>query len=402
MHILLIHQAFAAIDEPGGTRHHEMARRLVDLGHRVTVVTGTVSYMTGGSGGRTPGRSIDDVGVEILRCRAYGGWHASFAARVLTFVTFMISSTWKSIFVPKVDVVWTTSPPIFQAASGWAVARLKRAGLLLEIRDLWPEFAVAVGVLRQPILIRLSLWLESFLYRHADQIVVNSPGYVEHVTARGGRDIQVIPNGVDPTMFLPEDHGERFRQEHGLVGKFVVLYAGAHGMSNDLSVLLEAAAGLVDRPEIAFVFLGDGKDKRALQAEATARGLPNVTFLRPLVKTQMGQALAAADLGVAILKPIAAYKTTYPNKVFDYMAAGRPVLLAIDGVIRTLIEGGGAGVYTEPGNAQAMVQAIRDLASDQRRAREMGANGRRLVEARFTRAQATEQMAIALQQAFRP
>ena len=399
MHILLIHQAFAAIDEPGGTRHHEMARQLVGLGYRVTVVTGTISYMTGGSGGRRPGHSVDDVGVEVIRCRAYGGWHASFPARVFSFLTFMISSTWKAAFVPDVDVVWTTSPPIFQAASGWVVARLRRIGLMLEIRDLWPEFAVAVGVLRQPILIRLSLWLESFLYRHADQIAVNSPGFVEHVTAGGGRDIQVIPNGVDPTMFHPEDTGDAFRQEHGLVGKFVVLYAGAHGMSNDLGVLLQTAGYLADRPEIAFVLLGDGKEKPALQADAAARGLENVTFLPPLAKNRMSQVLSAADLGVAILKPIPAYKTTYPNKVFDYMAAGRPVLLAIDGVIRDLVEGADAGVYTEPGDAPAMAEAIRGLASDPKRARELGANGRRLVEARFTRRQTAEQMAAALRKA---
>lgn len=399
MHILLIHQAFAAIDEPGGTRHHEMARQLVAMGHRVTVVTGTISYMTGTSGQRRPGRSTDEVGVEIIRCRAYGGWHASFPARVLSFVTFMASSTWTAFFVPEVDVVWITSPPIFQAASGWVVARLRRAGLLLEIRDLWPEFAVAVGVLRQPILIRLSLWLEGFLYRHAGQIVVNSPGFVEHVAARGGREIQVIPNGVDPAMFHPEDRGEAFRKEHGLVGKFVVLYAGAHGMSNDLGVLLEVAERLVDRPEIAFVLLGDGKEKPILQMNAAARGLKNVTFLPPMAKTEMSQALAASDVGVAMLKPIAAYKTTYPNKVFDYMAAGRPVLLAIDGVIRALVEKAHAGLYVEPGDAQALAQAIGELAADVQRAHELGDNGRRLVEGRFTRRQTAEQLAGALRKA---
>jgi len=276
------------------------------------------------------------------------------------------------------------------------VARLRRTSFLLEIRDLWPEFAVATGVLKQPVLIAMSTWLEGFLYRHADRLVVNSPGFVEPVMNRSGRAPEVIPNGVDPSMFSPEADGRAFREASQIGDGFVVLYAGAHGLSNDLGVLLDAAERLREHSDIQFVLLGDGKEKPSLMADAQGRGLGNVRFLASVPKNQMSQALAAASACVAILKPIQAYKTTYPNKVFDYMAAGRPVLLAIDGVIRDLVEGAGAGVFVPPGDPEAMADAIRELQADPKLASDMGRRGREAVEREFRRADLAAAMESAL------
>ena len=163
-------------------------------------------------------------------------------------------------------------------------------------------------------------------------------------------------------MFDPYANGIAFRQEHGLEGHFVVLYAGAHGMSNDLNVVLQAAQRLLDQPKICLVLLGDGKEKPALMEQAAEMGLTNLHFLPPVPKAGMAEALAAADACLAILKPIPLYATVYPNKVFDYMAAGKPVILAIDGVIRQVVEQAGSGVYTQPGDPAALAQAILRLA----------------------------------------
>jgi glycosyltransferase involved in cell wall biosynthesis len=295
--------------------------------------------------------------------------------------------------VKDVDLVWGTSPPIFQGATALALARLKRVPFLFEVRDLWPAFAVAVGVLKQPLLIRLTEWLERALYRQADCLMVNSPGFVQHVRGQGAKQVELIPNGADPEMYDPAADGRDFRRAHGLEGKFIALYAGAHGMSNDLGVLLEAAGKLRDRPDIAFVFLGDGKEKPALVAQAEAMGLENTCFLPPVPKMEMRAALAASDACIAVLKPIPLYATVYPNKVFDYMAAGRPVVLAIDGVIREVVEGAEAGIAVPPGDAGAMAAAVRRLADDRPLGREMGWNGRRCVEAGFDRAKLAERLA---------
>ncbi len=406
MRILLIHQAFAALGEPGGTRHHEFCRWLAGQGHTVTVVTGRVSYLTGQavSAHTVPKQETDDAGVRILRCWSYRSYHRSFVHRVLSFLSFMFTSLVVSLKQGPLDVVWGTSPPLMQGATAWAVARLRRAAFVFEVRDLWPEFAIAIGVLRNRLLIRLSLWLEGFLYRRADALVVNSPGFMDHVQRRGASRVHLVPNGVDVEMFHPAEQGQAFRQALRLEGRFVVLYAGAHGISNDLGIVLDAAALLRSHPEIAIVLLGDGKEKPELMARAAAEGLGNVHFVAPLPKREMAEALAAADACLAILKPLAAYRTTYPNKVFDYMAAGRPTILAIDGVIRQVVEEAGAGVFVPPGDGGALAEAILRLAKEGEACRRMGLAARRAVEKAFDRRQLAAQLLQAMEdaQAIRP
>jgi glycosyltransferase involved in cell wall biosynthesis len=185
----------------------------------------------------------------------------SFFQRLLAFVSFMVSSFVVGFSVKQVDLVWGTSPPIFQLITAWLLARLKRAAFLLEVRDLWPSFAIAMGILRNRILIKASEWLETFLYQRADHIIINSPGYTEHIQARTGKQITLIPNGVDVDQFNPDVHSTGWRKEQRLEDKFIVMYAGAHGLSNDLGVVLEAATNLRNRLDIQIVLVGDGNEK---------------------------------------------------------------------------------------------------------------------------------------------
>lgn len=389
MHILLIHQAFASFDEPGGTRHIEIARFLAEKGHRVTIITSPVSYLTGKS--RIPvslWKTNEQVipGVEILRVYTYPALHRSFFHRVLSFFSFMFSSFLVGLSVKNVDVVWGTSPPIFQGWTAWLLARLKRVPFLFEIRDLWPAFAIAVGVLHQRVLISLSLWLEKFLYHHSDVIVVNSPGFVEHIRQKGGKNIRLVENGVDPSMFQANNDGDEFRRQNNFQNDCVILYAGAHGLSNDLGVVLTAAEKLQNESGLRFVFVGDGKEKPTLIQLAKERNLSNVQFLPPVPKTDMAEVIAGADACIAILKPIELYKTTYPNKVFDYMAAGKPVLLAIDGVIREVVEAAQAGIFSEPGNPDSLAVNILWIKHNPAKAQKMGSRGRAYVSEHFSRA----------------
>jgi glycosyltransferase involved in cell wall biosynthesis len=401
MHILLIHQAFAAINEAGGTRHHEMARHLVQRGHRVTIIASPVSYLSGKQRQDRRAwldRQEPEPGITILRAFTYSALHKSFVHRVFSFLSFMISSFLAGLAVKQVDLVWGTSPPIFQGITAWLLARLKGVPFLFEVRDLWPAFAIAIGVLRNPALVRASLWLERFLYRQADRVMVNSPGFIEHVLRRGARWVELVPNGAEPGMFQPDGSGEQFRQDNQLGTAFTVLYAGAHGMSNDLGIVLQTAEQMRSREDIKFILLGDGKEKASLQAQAAAQNLSNLHFLPPVPKERMREALAASDACLAILKPVELYKTTYPNKVFDYMAAGRPVVLAIDGVIRQVVEAAGAGLFADPGSPEALARAVSELASDPQKAREMGLSGRRFIERHFDRRQLAEKLALIVEE----
>ena len=391
MKILLIHQAFAALDEAGGTRHHELARYLVQKGHKVTVIASPVSYLTGTDSGKQQ-QVID--GVVIRRAYTYNALHRSFVHRVFSFFSFMVSSFLAGLSEKEVDVIWGTSPPIFQGFSAWLLSRLKSIPFLFEVRDLWPDFAIAVGVLKNPILIKMSFWLEKFLYRNADRVLVNSPGYVNHVGERGARLVELIPNGADPAMFYPEQHGETFRSVNGLQNDFIILYAGAHGMSNDLHILLESAKILEDNPKIRFVFLGDGKEKANLQKSASDSSLKNVLFLPSVPKNEMAEALSASDACIAILKPLTEYKTTFPNKVFDYMAAGRPVILAIEGVIRDVVEEADCGVYPKPGDSQDLANAIQFLEADREHAAILGRKGREFLVSHYSREMLAEKLEL--------
>ncbi len=390
LHVLLIHQLFVAGDQAGGTRHAELARHLAAGGHRFTVVTDRGNYMSGRSASSGHASSSDPYpGVTVHRVPTVGGGRG-FAGRVTGFLSFTAASFLRGLAVRDVDAVYATTPPLPQAATGLALARLKGVPLVLEVRDLWPDFAVELGVLKDPALIAASRRLEHTLYRAADVVVVNSPGFVEHVRAGGAEHVVVVPNGVDADAFDPGSSGRDFRREHGLDGKFVVLYAGAHGVPNDLSTVLDAAEALGGTPEVVFALVGDGRDKERLVADAERRGLTNVRFVGPQPKSRMPEVLAAADLGLATLKPLPLFGTVFPNKVFDYMAAGRPTLLLIDGVIREIVEDGDAGAFVPPGDGAALADAVLGYLADPDLRARQGRSARAVVETSFRRSEHAE------------
>jgi glycosyltransferase involved in cell wall biosynthesis len=389
LHILIIHQAFASPREPGGTRHYELARYLIDHGHQVTIVASDLSYMSGErmTSGEGLATEKDLEGVKVMRAYTYPTLHRSFVWRVLSFFSFMLFSFLASMRVKNIDLVMGTSPPIFQAVSAWLVALLRMKPFLLEIRDLWPEFAIDMGVLKSKLLIHPSRRLEHFLYTVADHILVNSPAYRTYVIGKGvsSRKTSLIPNGVDTGQFNPEENGERVRQDLGLNGKFVVTYAGALGLANDIPTLLKAAERLGHEKGIHFLLVGDGKERKNLVSWGKAHDLKNVTFTGPRPKSEMPLILSSSDACVAILQNIPMFRMTYPNKVFDYMAAARPTILAIDGVIRKVLEESQGGIFVQPGDDVALARAVASLASDRSKAQAMGLAARKYVVRHFNR-----------------
>ena len=327
--------------------------------------------------------------MRVLRAYIYPSLHRSFFWRVVSFISFMLASVKTAFRAGKVDVVMGTSPPIFQAVSAWAVACVRRRPFLLEIRDLWPEFAVDMGVLKNPALIGLSRWLERFLYARATHILVNSPAYRDYLIDKGipAAKISFIPNGVDPDMFDPDIKGERIRQEFNLTGKFVVTYAGALGIANDIQTILRAAHRLRENSAIHFLIVGAGKEGGNLERLARELGLTNVTFAGSRPKSEMAEILAASDACVATLKNIQMFSMTYPNKIFDYMAAARPTILAIDGVIRDVVESAKGGIFVPPGDDAKLAEAARYLCEDRERAERMGRAARAFVVEHFNRHQ---------------
>jgi len=380
MKILLINQVFVSPEEPGHTRHFEMGQYLKERGHELVIVASDLNYQTGQRTVARRGLYAEQIfdGVRVLRSYIYPAIHRSYVWRIIAFFSFMFSSILTALHVRDVDLVLGTTPPIFQAVSAWAVAALRRKPFLLEVRDLWPEFGISMGVLKNPIIIALSRWLEMFLYTRATHILVNSPAYREYMLAKGvaGNKVTYIPYGTDIEMFNPSMDGSSIRREFNLEDKFVVLYAGALGQANDIDTLLRAAERLKREERIRFVLFGDGKERARLESEAKNKGLANVIFAGTRPKKDMPLIVASADLCLAILQDIPAFRTTYPNKVFDYMAAGRASLIVIDGIARDLIEASRGGDYVSPADDAVLAQKILELSQDPVQVNAMGANAR--------------------------
>jgi glycosyltransferase involved in cell wall biosynthesis len=380
MKILLLNQAFVSPDEPGHTRHFEMAQYLRDHGHELVIVASDLNYQTGQRTVERHGVFTEQMidGVRVLRSYIYPTLHRSYFWRIVSFFSFMFSSVWTALSVKDADLIMGTTPQIFQAVSAWFVAFIRNKPFLLEVRDLWPEFGISMGVITNPIVIALTRWLEKFLYARATHILVNSPAYKEYMVAKGvpANKITYIPYGTDVDMFNPSVDGLSVRRKLGLEDKFVVLYAGALGQANDIYTVLCAAKHLNDEDQIRFVFWGDGKERPNLQSEAERLDLQNVIFAGVCPKKEMPFVIASSDVCLAILQNVPMFRTTYPNKVFDYMAAARATVLVIDGVIREVIESSDGGVFVEPANHELLAKTILELSKDPQRVKQMGVNAR--------------------------
>ncbi|MFH1897596.1 MAG: glycosyltransferase family 4 protein [Candidatus Desantisbacteria bacterium] len=397
MRILFIHQYFLSPNEAGGTRHFEMARYLVKHGHKVSIITSKVSYLTGTVKEKYKRRFLikeEIEGVEIIRAWTYSKVHKSFKHRILGFFSFVALSIWTSLFIGKYDVVIATSPPLFQGISGWIVSKLKRCPFIFEIRDLWPAFAIDMGELTNPTTIKLAMWLENFLYTKADYFISLTPAYSEYLIENRveKEKIFLIPNGVETDTFFPMSRDNWVRQEYKLNDKFVLAYGGAHGIANDLDTILDCAKYLKEHPDIVFLLIGDGKEKKNLIKRKDVEEIDNLIFIHAQPKEKMPYFYAASDVCIATLQGIGMFKKVYPNKLFDYMASARPTILAIDGEARKILEKANGGVYIEPKNPEDMANAVLRLYGNRELCEILGRNARDFVVREFTRQKQAEKL----------
>ena len=396
MRIGVIHQFYLRPGQGGSSRFNEMARLWAEAGHEVWVVAGQVDYTSGARPARWRGRwcvEERDGGVRVLRAWTPDTYHRTFAGRALALGGFGLSATWAALRrLPPCDVLLASSPPLTAALPGLVARWARRAPLIFEVRDLWPASAVDTGVLGARSPITLALYgLEALAHRGADVSVALTPAIRADIAQRGlarPERLVEVPNGADARMIdAPFDpHARRARRAKlGWSGRFVVLYAGAHGLANDLGQLVEAAEPLRAREDIRLVAVGDGPHKAALVARTRRLGRTNLEWLDPVGRAEIPGLMDAADAGAAILQKNPTFRTVYPNKVFDTMARARPVVCGVDGAARELVVGAGAGVFARPEDPTHLAEQIAWLADHPARARQMGRRGRALVCERFDR-----------------
>jgi glycosyltransferase involved in cell wall biosynthesis len=381
--ILFVHQAFNTTQNGGGTRHFEIFRNWGRVGWSVNVVTSGREYLSG----RPTRWGEESYGLRITQVPCLVNHHRSILFRKMSYLWFSVAALFACLRLKKVDIVLGTSPPISQALTALVAAKILRKPFLFEVRDLWPDFPIALNLIRNRFMIELFRRIERFLYRESSHIVINSPGFLSPLKSKGvdTRKISLVPNGVDVTMFDRPRHTERLRRVLGLDRKFTILYAGAIGIANDLDTLIEAAHQLREEKDIVFLLIGDGIMLNSIKSKCDRLNLVNVKFLSTRPKCHMREFVGLADLCYAGLIKCPVLHTTYPNKVFDYMAAGKPVLLALDGPMRSVIEEADAGVCVPPGDRSLVAKGILALRNDRMKCHIMGQNGRSFVSKRFSR-----------------
>jgi len=391
MKILLLTAYFPP--DTGSAAHlfYELGRAFVERGHGVTVLTGMPGYHALGPLEKYKGKKRikeDMEGMEVVRVAMPQLPRHLMVGRAL----WQFGGAWAlflaGLGLPKADAAIVYSPPLPLGLTAWGLKKLQGLPFILNVQDLFPQSIIDLGLLRNRWLIRFFEEMERFVYRRANIITVHSEGNREHVMRKldkgQAEKVKVIPNWVDVHFIQPGPRMNWFREAHGLGDAFVVSFAGVLGYSQDLDVVLDAARILKDggwSSEILFLIVGDGVERPRLEAKARQMGLNNVRFLPMQPREKYPAVLHASDIGLATLH--AEVRTpVVPSKILSIMAAGRPVVAAmnLDGDGPRLIAEARCGLCVPPEDPRALAEAILQLYHDASLREELGRNGRRYVE----------------------
>jgi len=413
--ILYVSQYFPPEMGAPAARAAELARHWADTGHDVSVLTGFPNHPTGvvPEEWRPRLRRLtyretiyqESVGrIEVFRTWLWPLPNRKAHERMRNYASFCISAALRGLALPRPDVIIATSPQLLVGLAGWWLSFARQIPFVFEVRDLWPESLVAVGIGGEDSLLYHALGtLANFLYQRADRIVVVSPAFCEPLMKRWRvppEKIAVVENGVETDLFapLPQSANDALRRELGAEGKFLVLYLGTMGMAHGLETLLEAAARLrAQKPEVLFLLVGEGAEKQRIQSLAQMRGLDNVRFLDQQPREKIPGFISASDACLVLLKKTDVFKTVIPTKMLEFMSCARPVILGVEGQARQIVEAAEAGLAIEPENAEALAQAVLHLAANRELCEALGKKGREHILRNFSRVRTAEKYIQILQ-----
>jgi colanic acid biosynthesis glycosyl transferase WcaI len=397
MRVLYLSQYYPPEIGATQTRAIEMARGLVRAGHQVTMIAEFPNHPTGVIPAEYRGKFMtrsQEEGLEVIRVWIKAAPVKTFRTRMAFYLSYMTMATLAGLFLAKghYDVLMASSPPLFVGGAALAISYLRRLPLVFEIRDLWPESAVAMGQLRNPQAVRLAEILEEWCYRRARRIVVVTEGIRRRLIERRipAAKLSLITNGANTDIFTPGLPDETLRKRLGIAPEaFVTIFVGLHGLICGMDAILEAAEILraegIDESRLLFLLVGDGPVKGRLQAVAKEKELANVRFLEAQPEKDLPAFIRMADVGLATSSKLEITKGSLPVKMFSYMACARPVLLAVDGEAKDLLEEAEAGLYSPPEDGPALAEAVKKMQADPQLCHSMGENGRRYVVEHYSR-----------------
>ena len=395
MKILFFSHYFPPEVNAPANRTFEHCRRWAAEGHEVTVVTCVpncpdgVVYEDYRSRFR---RQVEEVeGIRVVRVWTFLASNAGSKRRIVNFVSYLVSAVWTALWLKKPDVVVATSPQFFCGWAGVWAARLKRVPFVLEIRDIWPESIAAVGAMGKGKSFQFLEWLEKRMYRAADHIVAVGTGYKDKIVSKVPElheRVSVLPNGVDGDLYRPLSPDETLLKEVGFEGKFVCSYVGTIGMAHGLEVVVRAAKRLQqsNRKDIAFLIVGDGATREALQQQVADEKVGQyVVFTGRLPKEKIPRVLASSGCCLIHLKGKKLFETVIPSKIFETMAMQRPIIMGVRGPSREIVMEAGAGVPMTPDSDEELAVILTQLADDRESAAAMGLEARQFVLDNYNR-----------------
>ncbi len=398
MRILYLSQYFPPEVGATQTRAYEMAKGLVRAGHHVTMIAEVPNHPSGiihpCYRGKLYERAIFE-GIDVIRVWVKASSTKTFGRRMAFYLSYMFMAIWAGLFISrkKYHVIYSTSPPLFVGAVGFVLSFLRRVPFVFEVRDLWPESAVVLGELNNPLAVKWATRLEEICYRRARRVVVATQGIRRRLIDRGlpPESLVFIPNGASLNVFQPRpQQAKQRRAALSLNGKFIVLYAGILGVAQGMESLVEVANQLSNDAQIHFLFIGEGPKKAEVAALVERAGLTNLTLLGEKPQADMPGYFSAADVALVPLRRLELFQGALPSKMFEAWACACPVILSVDGEAREVLEKAQAGIYAPPQDTVAIAAAIINLKKHPDVRLDMGERGRQFVIENFSREKAAQ------------
>lgn len=368
-----------------------MSKKWVEEGQNVAVVTCFPNHPTGVIPRKYKGKFFEREkinGIDIFRSYVYATPNKGFTKRIINHLSFTISSIIISMKkIKNTDIIIVTSPQFFLIFSGYIFSLVKNKPFVLEIRDLWPEAAVSLGILKNKIIIKALERLEMFYYKKANKIIVVTEGIKRNLIHRGidNNKIEIITNGVDTEIFCNEISNYDLKKQLDLNDKFIIGYVGTHGMAQGLENIIYVADKLRDDQGIHFLFVGEGAEKEKLIKLTQKLELNNVTFLDQQKKENIPNFYNIIDVCIVHLKKIDLFKGAIPSKIFEILACATPIVAGIEGEVADILNESGGAVVVEPENISQISKAIKTLKNDNSACENMGIIGKEYVLKNYRR-----------------
>lgn len=398
MKILYIHQYFVTPQEPGATRSYWISKELVSRGHHVTVITGNSESK------HEPGR-FDRDGIDVIYINNYYNNSQTKLQKVWSFVKFIFQSISVSAKEKDVDLVYATSTPLTIGAVALALRTLKGWHYVFEVRDLWPEFPIQVGAVKNPLLKWLLRRFEKRIYKRSEHVVALSPGMQEGVIKAGTpvEKTSMIPNMSKPDIFYPHEVNMDIVKQFDIdLTKFNVIHFGMLAVANGLDYIVNAAIELKKRGDesIQFLFMGEGAMQPMLEGMVRDNDLHNVRFLGNYKVGVVAEVTNCCDASITSFKNLPILATNSPNKLFDSLSAGKPIIVNSAGWTKDMVEKENCGFYVDPEKPEMLAAKLLELKDNKPLLEEWGKNALRLSVEVYDKAKLAAQVADVLEETY--